>query len=160
MKTTIKDRNLTKETPHSPRERFGGFAILARTVDKCRATDAGKAGEYHYDCPLDNQLFGFKGINGAQFKAAVASAKTYEDVAAWLQTNGTPKTSAEIKAWSESVEARKLKDIPTMQEPEHRKEVSESCRKLGLNFETATLFEWLETDDRASSKPEYEMAGR
>jgi hypothetical protein len=160
MKTPIVDRDLTEQAPHGPRERFGGFAIIGRTVDKCRASIAGKLGEYHYDCPLDNQLFVFKGINGAQFKAAVASAKTYEEAATWLESNGTRKTSAEIKAWSDKMETLKLKDVPTMKEPEHRKEVTESCRKLGLDFETATLFEWLEADDQASYRPQAELAAR
>jgi hypothetical protein len=150
MKTTIVDQDLTQEAPHGPRVRFGGFAILGRTVDKCRASIAGKLGEYHYDCPLDNQLFGFKGINGAQFKNAVASAKSYEDVAAWLQANGTRKTAQEITAWSDKVEALKLKDVPTIQAPDHKKEVFQSCEKLGLDFNSATLFEWLEADDEAS----------
>jgi len=60
----------------------------------------GKLGEYHYDCPLDNMLFSFKGINGAQFKNRVQARKNYEDVGAWLLANGTQKTPAEIKAWS------------------------------------------------------------
>jgi hypothetical protein len=42
-------------------------------------------------------LFSFKGINGAQFKATVQASKKYEDVGAWLQTNGTARTPAEIK---------------------------------------------------------------
>jgi len=160
MKTPIVGRDLTKESPHSPRDRFGGFAILGRTVDKCRASIAGTLGEYHYDCPLDNQLFGFKGINGGQFKTAVASATCYEDIAAWLQANGTPKTAQEIRAWSDKMESLKLKDIPTMQDPEHRKEVVESCQKLGLDFEKAHLFEWLEADDKASYQLHSELAAK
>jgi hypothetical protein len=160
MKTPIVDRDLTHEAPHSPRERFGDFAILGRTVDKCRASISGKLGEYHYDCPLDNQLFGFKGVNGAQFKTAVSSAKNYEDVAIWLQINGAPKTPGEITAWSDKVEALKMKDIPTFQDPERRKELGQHCRELGLDFETATLFEWLDADDKASSKPHAQLAAR
>jgi hypothetical protein len=160
MKTPIKDRDLTKQAPHSPRERFGDFAILGRTVDKCRASIKGKLGEFHYDCPLDHQLFEFKGINGAQFKTAVANAKNYEDVATWLQANGTPKTPAEIKTWSDKVEACKLTEVPTLQAPDHRKEVEENCQKLGLDFESATLFEWLEADDKACFQPQYEMAAK
>src|SRR5580693_1196983 len=105
MKTTIEDRDLTKQAPRSPRDRFGGFAIIGRTVDKCRASISGRLGEYHYDCPLDNQLFGFKGINGEQFKTVVSTSQTYEDVATWLQSNGARKTPEEIRAWSEKVEA-------------------------------------------------------
>ena len=92
MNTPIIDRDLTQQAPHSPRERIAGFAIASRAVDKCRASLTGKAGEYHYDCPLDNQLFSFKGITGDQFKAAVQAANNYEDVGAWLLANGTEKT--------------------------------------------------------------------
>ena len=145
MNTPIIDRDLTKQAPHSPRERIAGFAIASRTVDKCRASLAGKLGEYHYDCPLDNMLFSFKGINGTQFKTAVQAAKNYEDVGAWLQTNGTTKTSAEIKTWSDEVEAGS-----PMKNPEKRAFFIENCTKLGLNPEKSTTFDWLEADDCAS----------
>jgi hypothetical protein len=60
MKKKITGKNLKKEPPRSPRIRVGGYAILGRTIDKCRALVAGNIGEYHFDCPLDNMLFGFK----------------------------------------------------------------------------------------------------
>jgi len=147
MKTPIIDRDLTKQAPHSPRERIAGFAIADRTTDKCRASIAGTLGEYHYDCPLDNMLFSFKGINGGQFKTAVQAAKNYEDIGTWLQANGTKKTSAEIKAWSDAVEAGS-----PMKTPEKRVFFIENCTKLGLNPEKTTTFDWLEADDRASFK--------
>jgi hypothetical protein len=145
MSTPIIDRDLTKQAPHSPRERIGGFAIASRTVDKCRASLAGTLGEYHYDCPLDNVLFSFKGINGEQFKAAVRTAKTYEEIGNWLQANGTKKTTAEIKAWSDGVESESM-----MNDPKKRVYFIENCTKLGLKPETSTTFDWLEEDDRAS----------
>lgn len=147
MSTPITTRDLSKEAPHSPRHRLGGFVIAARTTDKCRASLEGKLGDYHYDCPLDNVLFSFKGINGAQFKAAVQKAKTYDDIAQWLKTNGTPKTDAEIKAWSDSVEADSL-----MKYPDKRDYFVENCKKLGLDPNKTTTFEWLDADDRASFK--------
>jgi Domain of unknown function (DUF5069) len=145
MSTPIIDRNLSKQAPHSPRERIAGFAIAGRAVDKCRATIAGTPGEYHFDCPLDNMLFSFKGINGGQFKTAVQAAKNYEDIGAWLQANGTAKTPAEIKTWSDGVEAGSI-----MKNPEKRDFFIGECSKLGLNPETSTTFDWLEADDRAS----------
>jgi len=147
MNTPIIDRDLTKQAPHSPRERIAGFAIADRTTDKCRASIAGKLGEYHYDCPLDNMLFRFKGINGGQFKTAVQAAKNYEDVGTWLQANGTTKTPAEIKAWSDEVEAGSM-----MKDPEKRAFFTEECKKLGLDPEKSSTFDWLEADDRASFK--------
>ena len=145
MKTPILASDLTKQAPHSPRNRIGGFAIASRTVDKCRAELAGKLGEYHYDCPLDNVLFTFKGITGAEFKTAVQASKTYEDVGTWLLAHGTSKTPAEIKTWSDEVEAGS-----PMKNAERRDSFIHNCSKLGLVPESSTTFDWLEADDRAS----------
>jgi hypothetical protein len=145
MSTPIVVRDLAKQAPHSPRQRISGFAIACRAVDKCRATLAGTAGEYHFDCSLDNMLFTFKGITGDQFKTAVQVATTYEDVGAWLLVNGTAKTPVEIKAWSDQVEASSL-----MKVPEKRSYFIESCHKIGLNPETNSTFDWLEGDDRST----------
>ena len=150
MNTPIIPRDLAKQAPHSPRERLAGFAIASRAVDKCRASAAGTLGDYHYDCPLDNMLFSFKGITGVQFKKILPSFKNYEDAGEWLQTNGNRKSPEQIKAWSDSVEVNKLKDVMAQKDAEHRREVQESCERLGLDFGTATLFEWLEADDQAT----------
>ena len=147
MNTPILDRNLTIQAPHSPRARVAGFAIADRATDKCRASIAGTLGEYHYDCPLDNVLFSFKGITGEQFKTAVQASTNYEDVGAWLQANGTAKTPVEIKTWSDEVEAGSM-----MKNPEKRAFFTEECKKLGLDPEKTSTFDWLEADDRASFK--------
>ena len=47
--------DLTQHPPRSPRVRLGGYATLPRMLDKGRATIAGKNGEYHYNCPLDQR---------------------------------------------------------------------------------------------------------
>ena len=70
------------------------------------------------------------------------------EIGSWLQANGTKKTPAEIKVWSDGVEA----DSP-MKNPEKRAHFIENCSKLGLNPETSTRFDWLEADDRASFQP-------
>jgi uncharacterized protein DUF5069 len=145
MNTPMIVRDLTKHAPHSPRERIAGFAIASRAVDKCRASLAGTQGEYHYDCPLDNMLFNFKGITGEQFKTAVQASTSYEEIGAWLQANGTTKTPVEIKAWSDEMEASS-----PMKNPERRAYFIENCQKIGLNPQTNTTFDWLEADDRAS----------
>jgi Domain of unknown function (DUF5069) len=43
---------LTEEPPRSPRDRLGGYALMARMIDKGRADIQGTVGEYHYACPL------------------------------------------------------------------------------------------------------------
>jgi starvation-inducible DNA-binding protein len=145
MNTPIITLDLTKQAPHSPRHRIGGFVIASRTVDKCRASLSNEAGDYHYDCPLDNVLFSFKGITGEQFKAAVNKAKSYEDVGVWLMANGTPRTAAEVKKWSDEVEAGS-----PMQTADRRDSFIKNCTALGLVPEKSSTFDWLEADDRAS----------
>ena len=49
MNTKVNGNDLTKQAPRSPRIRVGGYAILGRTLDKCRALIAGNIGEYHFD---------------------------------------------------------------------------------------------------------------
>jgi hypothetical protein len=145
MNTPIITRDLAKQAPHSPRERLAGFVIARRAVDKCRASLAGTLGEYHYDCPLDNVLFDFKGITGEQFKTAVQASTSYEEVGDWLQANGTAKTPAEIKTWSDATEA-----ASPMKNPDKRSSFIESCSHLCLNPQMNTTFDWLEADDRES----------
>jgi hypothetical protein len=145
MNTPIINLDLSEQAPHSPRERVGGFAIACRAVDKCRASLAGTLGEYHYDCPLDKQLFSFKGITSDQFTAAVKVAKNYDEVGTWLLANGTAKTAPEIEDWSDDQEAGS-----PMKNPEKRDYFIESCHRLGLNPDKTTTFEWLEADDRFS----------
>src|SRR5438445_13602432 len=100
MKREITGKDLTREAPRSPRIGLGGYSILGRTIDKCRALVAGNIGEYHFDCPLDNMLFGFKGVKGEDFKAQIENGASDQQMAEWLVANGEKKTSEEIKHWS------------------------------------------------------------
>jgi len=138
-------KDLTKESPRSPRVRLGGYVILARTTDKCRAFLAGNIGEYHYDCPLDNMLFGFKGVTGDDFKAQVQSGASDSDLAAWIDSHGTAKTPEEIKEWSDGMEATN-----PYNNPERREWFSAQTTALGLDPAKTTLFDWLDADDKAS----------
>jgi hypothetical protein len=145
MHKLVTGKDLTKEAPRSPRIRVGGYAILGRTIDKCRALVAGNIGEYHFDCPLDNTLFGFKGVKGADFKAQIENGASDQQMAEWLDANGEKKTPDEIKRWGEEVEAASLYN-----DPEKREFFVEECQKLGLDPAKTTTWEWLEADDKAS----------
>ena len=98
MNSQIVTRDLTKQAPHSPRERIAGFVIVTRAVDKCRASLAGTLGDYHFDCPLDNMLFTFKGITGEQFKDAVKASTTYEDYRRRVDCNPTARPKPRPKS--------------------------------------------------------------
>ena len=143
----IPSKDLTKEPPRSPRLRLGGYVILARTIDKGRALLNGKVGEYHFDCPVDNALFGFKGVKGDAFKQQLQNGVTDEQALAWLNANGTKKSAAEISAWAQATE----KDNP-YNNPEKRDWFKGECEKAGLDPAKTTLFDWLEVDDRLTFK--------
>ena len=142
MSTT---KDLTKEAPASPRTRVGGYALLARMADKGRATLAGKQGEYHYACPLDEMLFDVKGVSGDDVKKLLEAGLSNDDLVAWFKGAGVPKTAEEVTAWSDSLEAY----LP-YQNPEKKDWFVEACTPLGLDPAKASLFEYLETDDRLS----------
>jgi Domain of unknown function (DUF5069) len=146
MKTKGKD--LTKEPPRSPKTRVGGYAILGRTIDKCRALLWGNIGEYHFDCPLDNMLFGFKGVKGDDFKAFVETGASDDEIAKWLDRSGIPKDEREKKEWGEIV----TKENP-YHNPEKRDWYVEALKSsTGQDPKTTPLFDWLDADDRASYK--------
>jgi hypothetical protein len=140
-------KNLAEEAPRSPRLRLGDYAILARMIDKGRAELNGTAGEFHYACPLDQSLLGFKGVDAGEFKSLLATGATDEEVVAWLSANGTPKTAEEIKAWSDASEA-----YSAYHNPERKEWFTGECTRLGIDPETSTVFDYLEADDIATFK--------
>jgi hypothetical protein len=147
MKKQVTGKDLSREAPRSPRIRVGGYAILGRTIDKCRALVAGNIGEYHFDCPLDNMLFGFKGVKGNDFKAQIEQGAGDEEILEWLNQSGEKKTPTEIKRWSNRMEASSLYD-----DLEKHDYFVQQTRKLGLDPEKTTTFEWLDVDDRVSQE--------
>jgi len=145
MEQNVKGKDLTKEAPRSPKARVGGYVILGRTLDKCRALLAGDIGEYHFDCPLDNMLFGWKEITGDDFKAEVAKGASDDEMVKWVDAHGSPKTEEEKAKW-----CREMLAANPFENPEKREWYIESVKPLGLDPATTPLFDWLEKDDEAS----------
>jgi hypothetical protein len=143
--TTSKD--LTQESPRSPRDRIAGYALMARMIDKGRASIEGHVGEYHYACPLDQMLFEFKGVKDDEVKKLLGSGATDGEVAAWFNSHGTPRTAEEIQAWSAGVEAYRPYD-----DPEKKEWFAGECAKLNLKPENSTLVDFLDADDIATFK--------
>lgn len=147
MEQKIQGQDLTKEAPRSPKTVVGGYVILGRTLDKCRALLGGDIGEYHFDCPLDNMLFGWKGVKGDDFKAEVAKGTDDEGMAKWVDRQGEQKSDADKEAWRKEKLAFNFNDVP-----EKREWYAEQLQPLGLDPATTPLFDWLEADDKASYK--------
>ncbi|MAT46737.1 MAG: DUF5069 domain-containing protein [Verrucomicrobiaceae bacterium] len=98
--------------PRSPRETLGGYVIAARTLDKCRASIAGKLGEYKFDCPLDNFFFGFTEITADSFREFVSTGADDDSVAEWIETNARPRERREIIQWNNDMRAKRICDLP------------------------------------------------
>jgi hypothetical protein len=99
--------DLTRRPPRSPRQRLGGYVLLPRMLDKGRAEIAGQAGEYHYNCPLDQHFVTFVGIDPEALRKELASGKGDGEILAWITENAAHKrTPWEIESWSEYMQRR------------------------------------------------------
>ena len=93
--------DLTQHPPRSARTQLGGYVILPRMLDKCRATIAGKNGEYHFACPLDQRFLQFAGVDPEKLKAEATKGATDTEILAWIQANAAHKRGDwEIAQWS------------------------------------------------------------
>ena len=136
--------DLTKFPPRSPRVRLGGYVILPRMLDKGRATIAGKNGEYHYACPLDQRFLEFVGIDPDQLKKELNRSDS--EVLAWIERSAKHKRSpVEIAAWSVVAEQRTPTDVES-------REFFNGLHKQAApqREDIATWFELLDVDDYVS----------
>jgi len=102
MSTKLNAPDLTQRAPRSPRVRLGGYALLPRALDKCRASLIGKSGDYHYNCPLDQRLFNFLNLDAEALKQEVATGKGDGEILEWINANAKNKRDAyEVAAWSQ-----------------------------------------------------------
>ena len=138
--------DLTKYPPRSPRARLGGYVILPRMLDKGRATVAGKNGEYHYACPLDQRFLEFAGINPKALKKELAKGKGDGEILKWIGKNARHKHSApEVAAWS-AWEKQRAPDAP-----DSRAFFNETHGKIApKRTDIVTWFDLLDLDDYVS----------
>lgn len=138
--------DLNQFPPRSPRVRLGGYAILPRCLDKGRATIAGKNGEYHFACPLDQRFLEFVGIDPEALKKELAAGKSDSEILEWVEKNARfHRSQVEIAAWSAWVEQRAPGD------PETRDYFNDVCKKVAPNREDIfSFFDMLDLDDYAS----------
>ncbi len=138
--------DLTKRAPRSPRVQLGGYVILARCLDKGRAAIAGTLGEYHFDCPLDNQFLGFVGIEAAALREQLAAGKTDGEILDWVEANARHRrTAEEIEAWVRQQEKR------GPQNPDQRAYFDEVKAAVApARTDIASWFDLLDVDDHVS----------
>lgn len=132
--------DLTLRPPRSPRESLGGLLMLARTIDKLRATlPGGKLGAYQIP-GFSARLMAELGIEEPALRDVVARASTDDDVVAWVREHSDVSRYDEINAL---LEKRRIAD---------RIDDPEFCERYPIFRELPremTLLEALEHDDRA-----------
>ena len=99
--------DLTQRPPRSFRVRLGNYLVLARMLDKGRATLAGKNGEYQYNSTTDQRLVQFLGFDPDALLKELATGKSDGEMLEWVQAHSkTPRSPWEIEAWSAFMEKR------------------------------------------------------
>jgi hypothetical protein len=92
--------DLTKDYPRSVRAKWQGIVQLGRAIDKGRATAHGNVGEYHYQCPMDQAVFDFLGIDGPQLLETIRRAESDPEIEAFTRPFVAAKTAEEIARWN------------------------------------------------------------
>ena len=138
--------DLRKHPPRSPRVRLGGYVILPRMLDKGRATAAGKDGEYHYACPMDQRFLEFTGIDPAALKQQLATGKGDWEILEWIRSHAKHRRmDSEIQVWSAQQEQRAPAD------PQSRTYFNDIHAKVAPKREDiVTWFDLLDLDDYVS----------
>ena len=138
--------DLTIHPPRSPRVRLGGYVLLPRMLDKCRATLAGKNGEYSYNCPLDQYFLKFTGVDPDALQKQVAAGLGDGAILSWIEKNQKHHRSGqEIEAWSDFMNRRAPASM------EQRERMNQYQSGAGKDREDITTwFDVLDLDDFAS----------
>jgi Domain of unknown function (DUF5069) len=107
MKTKHFFMDLTQRPPRSFRVRLGNYVVLARMLDKGRATLAKKQGEYIYNSPTDQHLVKFLRFDPDALLKELAAGKSDGEALEWVQAHSeTPRAPWEIDAWSAFMDKR------------------------------------------------------
>ena len=99
--------DLTQRPPRSARTKLGGYVILARMLDKGRATAAGQNGEFHYDCPMDQHILKFLDISASALLEELKKGRGDGEILTWIGENQKNRHQPwEIDLWSAFHEKR------------------------------------------------------
>jgi hypothetical protein len=92
--------DLTKSYPRSVKEKMFGVVQLPRAVDKGKALAHGNVGEYHYNCGMDQAVFGFLGIDHEALLDVIKNAKSDAEIEAYLKPFVDKKSPEQIEQWN------------------------------------------------------------
>ncbi len=111
--------DLTKTMPRSVKETMLGVVQLARTTDKAKALAHGSVGDYKYDCPMDQGLFEYLGMDSKTFLNVVKEAQSDSEIEAYAKTFVAKKDPRNIEAFNK----RWLSAVPIGESLRHFEEL-------------------------------------
>lgn len=111
--------DLTKTAPRSVSEMMLGIVQLARATDKAKAVAHGHVGEYKYDCPMDQGLFEYLGMDANEFLNIVKTARDDSGIEAYAKTFIAKKDPRNIEAFNK----KWLSTVPTGESLKHFEEL-------------------------------------
>lgn len=76
---------------------------LPRMIDKARATLAGTAGDYLYNCVMDTRLLKFLGLSDRAFLDIVKSSKDDAEILSRLRSGPSARSDAAIAGFNEMI---------------------------------------------------------
>lgn len=91
MNTTITAPDLRKDFPRSGREMLGGYAFLARVIDKVRAEEAGTEGEYVGYCPLSMGFLQRAGVSKDEFHQLIKNGASDDEFVRYFNEHVPPE---------------------------------------------------------------------
>ena len=131
--------DLTKAAPRAPREALDGLIFMPRTIDKLRASQpGGNLGDYGMS-GFSEMVLEKIGVKADDLAAAVAQAKSDDDVAAWLREHADTGKYAEANTM---LEGRVVKDDA------HRERLAAKYPVMAREPGMTSLLDMLEADDR------------
>ena len=129
--------DLTNNFPRSPYDMNAGLVMLPRTTDKATASNNDTLGEYHYNCPMDQKLLEFLGVDHEAFAAKVKELESDEKIAEWVESLG--KSNEEIISFNNMMRHDQPVDESGKQWIEGEK------KRLGRDY--FTFFDNLDADE-------------
>ncbi len=138
--------DLTQRPPRSPRVRLGGYAMLPRILDKARASLVGKAGDYKFGNPMDQQFFTFTGVAQAALLVHVKSGAGDWELLQWVNSNAQPRRAAhEVRTWSAWLESMPVGDAEDIEW------FAAQVKRLNpARTDLHTIIDYLDADDHVS----------
>ena len=89
--------------------------MLARVLDKARASLINKQGDYKYGNPMDQEFFAFTGIAKEALLDEVKTGAGDWALLQWVNAHANPRRAPhEIRAWSEHFESMPVGDAETL----------------------------------------------